>query len=166
MKRTLLFFGSMLMALSSGAQNTRKTANRVDNAQSQSDDAILSEGDIAGYDLTEAEELQLTQSNHVPPEPKIREKVTEPGIVIFKNPDGTERVKMDWTTGQHARSLMETLRIGIWRYQAGEANVAGLLGTPQAVEVWPKLRGIYCREYPGGRYIDLHGQIQFCEQGK
>jgi hypothetical protein len=165
MQRTFLFLSSMLIAFSSGAQDAKNTSNRTGSGDS--DTAILSKGEIAAWSLTEAKSVQLQEDpKYVPPEPKLREKVTQPGLVIFKNPDGTERLEQDWTPGQHARSLMESIRIAIWTYQAGKPNTAGTIGVPQAVDVWPKLRGIYCRQYSGGRYIDLQGQVQFCETGK
>jgi hypothetical protein len=164
MKFVLLVLAA-LVATPAFAQNANKTPPSVSNASS--DATALSVGEIAAFSLVNAESYQMQEDpNYVPPKPQIQEKVTQPGIVLFRNPDGTDRLEMDWTVGQHARSLMEQLRISMWRYQAGKANPAGLIGVNQAADAWPKLRVIYCREYPGGRYIDLQGQIQYCDEPK
>jgi hypothetical protein len=134
MKRTLLLIGLILITVSSGAQNARRTAIHVDNGQS--DAVILEKGDFAEHNLADGETFQLEENlKYVAPEPKMREKVTQPGIVIFKNPDGTQRIEIDWTPGQHARYLMENLRVMIWRYQAGKANFGGTIGVPNEMSV-------------------------------
>src|SRR5208282_5748254 len=150
MKLVLVFLGSLLF-LSPNAQGPKKPAKHDD---AEADHTILVAGDVAAFSLTQAEAYQFEEdSKYVPPEPAAKEKTTQPGILMFKNSDGTEGLTQDWTTGQHARSLLESLRVSMYRYQAGKPNPAGVIGVHQAVEVWPKLRRIYCREYPGGRYI-------------
>lgn len=163
MKRLLTIIGVVLAALYCGAQTRTETLNRSDEARA--DQTILTEGDVAALSLAQAEQTQLTSDpNFVPPEPTEKEKVTDPGVVIFRNADGEDVYQLDWTIGQHARGLLEHLRLSIYRYQAGKPNPGGVIGVTQAVTVWPKLRRMFCREYPGGRYIDLQGQVQFCEE--
>lgn len=162
MKQFTLFIGSILMVAlySTGQVNMAKNRSK----EIDTDQSTLAAGDVAALNLTSAEEDQLvTDPSFIAPEPTENEKVTQPGILFFKNSDGTIGLTLDWTTDQHARSLLESLRLSIYRYQAGKPNPGGVIGVQQAAELWPKLQRIYCRENPGGRYIDLQGQVLFCE---
>jgi hypothetical protein len=73
--------------------------------------------------------------------------------------------EFDWTPGQHARYLMESLRQGIHALQSVEKpkgfDVITLTG---AREYWPKVRDIFCHENPGIRYYDLDGFEQYCPE--
>jgi hypothetical protein len=68
------------------AQNARRTVNRTGTGSS--DAVILSKGDLTAWSLSEAESAQLAKApKEVPFKPKMREKITQPGLLIFKNPD-------------------------------------------------------------------------------
>ncbi len=131
------------------------------------DDQILLQGDTAMENLRTGLTYQrMEDPKRVPARTVREEKLTEPGIVVFRNEDGSERLELDWTVGQHARSLMESLRKGIYQYQSAESNIGGAIGVDDGLRIWPELRNIFCREYPAGRYIDLHGEVRFCEARK
>jgi hypothetical protein len=82
-------------------------------------------------------------------------------ILVFKNGS----IKLDWTTGQHARCRMENLRQGIHALQSAD-HPRGLdaIALPSAKSLWPRLRNIVCYEYPGVQYYDLDGFEQYCPE--
>jgi hypothetical protein len=134
--------------------------------KSGGDQTILSTGDIAEHNMSESQSSRRLEQNYVPAEPNTKEKLTEPGLVCFKqdqDKDTSLYCELDWTVGQHAHSLMEHLRLGIYELQSGKNVALEQLAIHDATAVWPELRNIYCREYPAAMYYDLQGQLQFCE---
>jgi len=77
--------------------------------------------------------------NYVPVQPSRREKLTAPGLVFFRDNSS----KLVWTVGQHARSLMESLRISLFELQSGKEVGLEEFARGKAVETWPRLRGIF-----------------------
>jgi hypothetical protein len=142
------------------------TKAQVPAPQKQEDDqTVLSKGDIAEYSMVEMQSARSMDPTYAPAEPNVKEKVTEPGLVCFKGDKDTSSMhcELDWTAGQHAHSLMEHLRIGIYELQSGKNVALEQLAIHDAANLWPQLRNIYCRAYPTGMYYDLQGQTQFCE---
>jgi len=142
---------------------------QVDSMQGQEpatepDDVVFVHAGIAAHNIEEAiaEHISHDPNFHLSKQlPEDRRP--DPGILIKK--DGT--FSFDWTTGQHARYLMEELRQGIHQLQSVDKHI-GLDGIALdgARESWPKVRDISCRETPGLRYYDLDGFEKYCpEQG-
>jgi len=149
MKLVLMLFASILLASPNLAPKNR------------SNEEILIEGDLAFGEVTDALALHLNAhpDTYVLVKPNLKEKVPEPGMLVFKN-----QIKLDWTTGQHAHSLVENLRLGVYELGAQKSEGLDSMALDHGKRIWPEVRNIYCREYPGARYFDLAWQEQYCEE--
>jgi hypothetical protein len=130
------------------------------NKTPESVDETLMLGDIV------ATNIQTALSPHIALDGEFTLKKQEPAdsvrdfaVLFYK--DGT--MAFDWTTGQHARYLMEELRQGIHELQsASKPRGLDVVALGGARDAWPKLRDIACKEYPGIRYYDLDGFERYC----
>jgi hypothetical protein len=129
--------------------------------KSRSDEEVLVDGDLALSEVTDALALHMNahRDTYVLVKPDLKEKVPEPGMLIYKN-----QVKLDWTTGQHAHSLVENLRLGIYELGAQKPEELDSLALDHGKRIWSEVRSTYCREYPGARYFDLAWREQYCEE--
>lgn len=75
-------------------------------------------------------------------------------------------MELDETPAQHARRSMECIRQALYALKFAKQSLGTMIGTPQALESWPKLRDIACQDRPGSRYYNLDGVEQFCPAKK
>ncbi|SRR6266568_7471548 len=129
--------------------------------KNRSNEEVLIEGDLALSEVTDALALHLSthRDTYVLVKSNSKEKVPQPGMLVFRN-----QIKLDWTTGQHAHSLVENLRLGVYELAAQKPEDLDLMALDHGKRIWPDVRNIYCREYPGARYFDLAWQEQYCEE--
>jgi hypothetical protein len=150
MKRVLLLSAVTLIALVSSGQKNK------------SDKDVLMEGDLTLSEVQDALSLHLSAhpDTYVLVKPEYQEKVPVPGIVVFKD----NHIELDWTTGQHAHSLSENLRLGVYELAAQKSEGIDLMAIDHAKRIWPNVKALYCHEYPGARYFDLSWHEQYCEE--
>jgi hypothetical protein len=134
----------------------------------KSDELVLSSGDSALNNIQQMQDARRMNRNYTAAEPNVKEKTTQPGFVCFRNDKepSVPSCRLDWTAGQRAHTLMESLRLGIYELQTGKNVGLEPMAIQDATAIWPDLRNIYCREYLAGMYFDLQGQKQFCEVKK
>jgi hypothetical protein len=138
------------------------TAMVGQNSIKESDDDVFVHAGVAAHNIEEAITEHITNDPNFQQTKQLPEdRRPFPGVLIKK--DGT--FSFDWTTGQHARYLMEELRQGIHTLLSVEKH-SGLDGIALdgARESWPKVRDISCRESPGIRYYDLDGFEKYCPE--
>ena len=128
----------------------------------ESDEVVFIHAGIAAHNIEEAIVEHLSDDPNFQQTKQLPED-KQPHPAILRKKDGT--FSFDWTTGQHARYLMEELRQGIHILQSVEKH-SGLDGIALdgARESWPKVRDISCRESPGIRYYDLDGFEKYCPE--
>jgi hypothetical protein len=129
------------------------------NSKKQSQEDVLTMGDIANHNIQDALEAHAVSDPGFNPQKRQPvEQVRGFDTLVYKN-----SFKLDWTTGQHARYLMEELRQGIHELQSA-THPQGLDGMALegARSAWPKLRDVVCTIYPGVRYFDLNGSENYC----
>jgi hypothetical protein len=150
MKRLFLLSSISLIAIVATAQ------------QSKSDKDVLMEGDLALSEVQDALSLHLNAhpDTYVLVKRKYQEKVPVPEMVVFKD----NHIELDWTTGQHAHSLSENLSLGVYELAAQRSEGIDLMSLDHARRIWPEVKALYCRGYPGARYFDLGWQEQYCEE--
>jgi hypothetical protein len=67
--------------------------------------------------------------------------------------------------GVRAHYEMEADRLTIWQAEEDASDSASLKAASDQVRTsWSEVRGIYCRYYPGAKYIDLDGNQQTCRK--
>jgi hypothetical protein len=126
-------------------------------------DQVLFDADNACSNLLEALQQQEAEDptfiwrKELPEDPQ-----PAPQPIFFK--DG--HMELDWTAAQHARSSMECIRQALYGLKFAKQSLGSMIGTPQAMESWPKLRDIACQGHPDSRYYNLDGVEQFCPDAK
>jgi len=129
--------------------------------RSSTDDETLLKGEVVAGNietaitahLTSDPDFQIVKQLPEDPHPKLPK-------MLLKQDGG---IVLDWTAGQQAASLMEDIRQGLHALQAAHSpRGLDIVAFAGGREYWPKLRDIFCREYPGVRYYDLDGFEQFC----
>ena len=130
------------------------------NVAKDSPDAILQKASIVDHNIGEALTEHVTEDkNFVASKQLPEDKQNDPKILVYKN----GKFDFDWTHGQQARYLMESIRQGLHALQSVQApkgfDIIALAG---GREYWPKLRDISCSKNPGIRYYDLDGFEQYC----
>jgi hypothetical protein len=129
--------------------------------QNKDDEQVLTEGDLALSEVLDALSLHAEQpQSFVSVKPNVKEKVAEPGMIVFKN----RSLTLEWTNGQHAHSLVENLRISIRELAAQRSEGLDVMALDHANHIWPEVKIIYCHAYPGARYFDLAWHEQYCEE--
>jgi hypothetical protein len=129
-------------------------------AQNETETEVLKHGQIVADNIQTAIVAHITEDANFRRDKQLPEdKQNEPKILYLK--DGS--FVFDWTPGQEARYLMETLRQGLHILQSvDKPKGLDIIALTGAREYWPKLRDISCHETPGIRYYDLDGFEQYC----
>lgn len=131
------------------------------SSKKQSQEDVLTMGDIANHNIQDALEAHaVSDPGFNPQKQQPVEQVRGFDTLVYK-----ASFKLDWTTGQHARYLMEELRQGIHELQSA-THPQGLDGMALegARSAWPKLQEVVCTIYPGVRYFDLNGSENYCAE--
>jgi hypothetical protein len=130
--------------------------------KNKSDKDVLTEGDLALSEVQNALSFHLSAhpDTYVLVKPEYQEKVPVPGMVVFKD----NHIELDWTTGQHAHSLSESQRLEVHELAVQKSEGLDAMALDHAKRIWPEVKAVYCREYPGARYFDLDWQERFCEE--
>ena len=157
-KKGIVLFTGAALALC----NAQTTSTGRQKPSLTTTDKALIDAQVAAQNIEQAIAGHFTDDPNFQWKKQLPEDKRDLPPPLIKR-DGT--FDFDWTLGQHARYLMETLRQGIHALQSVEKHV-GLDGIALsgARESWPKMRDISCRESPGIRYYDLDGFEQYCPE--
>lgn len=132
------------------------SAQVVPNIQT---DHLLFEGQRIDNDL------QAAILTHLKNDPHFKDLKQEPqdtqyaGHILVMS-DNT--IESDWTSGQHARFLMEELRQGIFSLGKAKRTPIDDYILINANMIWPLIRDLACQDKHKVRYYDLNGAEQFC----
>ncbi|MGP8271807.1 MAG: hypothetical protein ACLQLH_17220 [Terracidiphilus sp.] len=157
-KKGIAFFSTLALALCC----TPSATSDGQKPATEPSEAVFNGATIAAFHLQEAIDEHIANDANFHPTKQMPEDKRElPPFLVKRD----MVLNFDWTTGQHARYLMEELRQGIHQLQSAE-KASGLDGVALAAarENWPKMRDVSCRESPGIRYYDLDGFEQYCPE--
>jgi hypothetical protein len=134
------------------------------NAQStthETDSEVLQHGEIVAGNILTAIKMHLVDDPTFQVTKQIPEDARPDRPKILVKRDG--KIVFDWTPGQEARYLMETIRQGLHAIQSsGKPRGIDAVALAGGREYWPKLRDISCHDAPSTRYYDLDGFEQYC----